>query len=92
MTAFALADLIAGVLLAGDLVAALFFARFYRDSGDRLFLWFAAGFGLLAVQRATIAAADLLPTDPIIAYVIRLAAFLLFLAAIVDKNRPRGEG
>ena len=81
------ANLVAGMLLAGDFIAALFFARFYRDSRDRLFLWFAAGFVLLGVQRLSIAAADLLPTDPIIAYVIRLAAFLLFLAAIVDKNR-----
>jgi hypothetical protein len=87
MTAHALADMVAGMLLAGDFLAALFFARFYRDSADRLFLWFAAGFVLLGIQRATIAAADLLPTDPIIAYVIRLAAFLLFLGAIVDKNR-----
>jgi hypothetical protein len=81
------ADLMAGLLLAGDLVAALFFARFYRDSRDRLFLWFASGFVLLSVQRAIIASGDLLPTDPIIAYVIRLVAFLLFLGAIIDKNR-----
>ena len=87
MTMFAFSDLVAGMLLAGDLIAALFFARFYRDTRDRLFLWFAAGFGLLAIQRTVIASADLLPTDPIIAYVIRLVAFLLFLGAIVDKNR-----
>jgi hypothetical protein len=87
MSGAALADLVAGLLLAGDLVAALFFARFYRDTRDRLFLWFAAGFVLLGVQRVTIAAADLLPTDPIIPYVIRLVAFLLFLGAIIDKNR-----
>lgn len=80
-------ELLAGMLLAGDILAALFFARFYRDTRDRLFLWFAAGFGLLAVQRLIIAHPDLLPNDPIIAYVIRFFAFLLFLGAIVDKNR-----
>lgn len=79
--------LLAGMLLAGDLLAALFFARFYRDTRDRLFLWFGAGFGLLAVQRLIIAHPDLLPNDPIIAYIIRFFAFLLFLGAIVDKNR-----
>ncbi len=79
--------LLSGLVVAGDLIAALFFARFYRDSRDRLFLWFAAGFGLLAIQRTIIASPDLLPNDPIIAYVIRLVAFLLFLGAIVDKNR-----
>lgn len=81
------ASLLAGMMLAGDIVATLFFARFYRDTRDRLFLWFAAGFGLLAVQRLIIAHPDLLPNDPIIAYVIRLVAFLLFLGAIIDKNR-----
>ena len=77
----------AGMLLAGDIIAALFFARFYRDTRDRLFLWFGAGFILLAVQRLIIAHPDLLPGDPIFAYVIRLVAFMLFLGAIIDKNR-----
>ena len=85
MTGFG--ELLAGMLLAGDILAALFFARFYRDTRDRLFLWFGAGFGLLAVQRLIIAHPDLLPNDPIIAYIIRFFAFLLFLGAIVDKNR-----
>lgn len=84
---FVLADFVAGILFMGYLVAALFFARFYRDTADRLFLWFAAGFVMLAVQRALLAAADLFPVDPTWYYVIRLAAFVLILAAIVDKNR-----
>lgn len=79
--------LLAGLLLAGDIIAALFFARFYRDTRDRLFLWFGAGFALLAVSRVIISHPDLLPNDPIIAYIIRLVAFLLFLGAIIDKNR-----
>ena len=87
MNQFALADFAAGLIVMGDLVAALFFGRFYRDSRDRLFLWFSAGFVLLALQRASLAAADLIPIDPTWYYVIRLLAFLLFLAAIIDKNR-----
>jgi hypothetical protein len=87
MNQFVLADFVAGLIVMGDLIAALFFARFYRDSRDRLFLWFSAGFMLLAVQRSALAAADLLPLDPLWYYVIRLLAFLLFLGAIVDKNR-----
>jgi hypothetical protein len=87
MNQFALADFTAGLIVMADLVAALFFGRFYRDSRDRLFLWFAAGFILLAIQRASLAAADLLPLNPIWYYVIRLVAFLFFLGAIVDKNR-----
>jgi hypothetical protein len=87
MNPFVLADFTAGLLVMGYLIAALFFARFYRDTRDRLFLWFAAGFAMLAIQRTSLAAADLLPLDPIWYYVVRLAAFVLILAAIVDKNR-----
>ena len=78
---------VAGLIAMGDAIAALFFARFYRVSGDRLFLYFAAGFALLTVQRATLAAADYLPVPLTAHYVLRLAAFLVILAGIVDKNR-----
>lgn len=84
---FALADFVAGLLVMGYVIGAVFFARFYRDTNDRLFLWFAAGFGLLAVQRGSLAAADLLPLNPTWYYAIRLLAFVVILAAIIDKNR-----
>lgn len=87
MNQFTLADFTAGLIVMADMVAALFFGRFYRDSRDRLFLWFAAGFVLLGVQRSLLAMADMFAIDPLWYYVIRLAAFLLFLAAIIDKNR-----
>lgn len=78
---------VAGILVMGYSVAALFFVRFWRATRDRLFLWFAVAFAVLAVQRASLAAASLLPLPTTWYYVIRLAAFLLILAAIVDKNR-----
>lgn len=81
---------VAGLLVMGYTVAALFFARFWRQSGDRLFLFFAAAFALLAVQRASLAAAAvILPIAPTWLYLIRLTAFLLIIIAIVDKNRAR---
>ena len=66
---------------------ALFFLRFWRDTRDRLFGIFAAAFWLLAAQRLALA----LSADPngeqVLLYGIRLLAFVLILAAIVDKNR-----
>jgi len=72
-----------GVLVMGYAVAALFFLRFWRQSGDRLFAFFALTFALLAVQRA------LLPfvANVELLYAVRLAAFLLIGVAIVEKNR-----
>ena len=80
-------DFIAGFLVMGNGVAALFFARFWHETRDRLFLFFAAAFTILAVHRALLAAAPVLPLSHTWIYAIRLMAFLLILAAIVDKNR-----
>jgi len=78
---------VAGILVLGYVVAALFFARFWKESRDRLFLFFAAGFALLAIQRTTLAIAYLLPVPLTTHYVLRLAAFVVILAGILDKNR-----
>ena len=81
--------LAAGALAAGYLVVALFFARFWRDTHDRLFGLFTAAFALLAVQRIAL---SLYSTDPrfsAVFYSLRLLAFLLILFAIFDKNRSQ---
>jgi hypothetical protein len=76
---------VAGLLVMGYAVCALFFARFWNETRDRLFLFFTAAFALLALQRALLATV-LLPLDPSWYFLIRLAAYVLILAAIVDKN------
>jgi Family of unknown function (DUF5985) len=80
-----------GLLAAGYLVAAVFFLRFWRGSGDRLFAMFAAAFLLLTLQRVLLALQLSLMEDEVWSYVIRLLAFLLILFAIVDKNRGRSS-
>lgn len=80
---------VAGLLLMGYAVTALFFARFWRQTRDRLFLFFATAFALLAVQRLGLAASAWEPFDPMWYYVLRLLAFLLILFAVLDKNRSR---
>ena len=87
----ALLFVISGILVAGYAIAALFFLRFWWDTHDRLFaLWpalFAAAFGLLSLQRVALAWAAVAERDTIIYYVLRLAAFVLILIAIINKNR-----
>jgi hypothetical protein len=87
----ALSPVVSGFLVAGYAVAGLFFLRFWRDTRDRLFGIFAAAFWLLAAQRLALA----LSADPngeqLLLYGIRLLAFVLILAAIVDKNRGAGR-
>ena len=77
-----------GTIAMASTVVALFFLRFWRETGDRLFAMFALAFLLLGITRLGLA---LTPQDPTEGhtywYWVRLTAFLLILVAIVDKNR-----
>jgi hypothetical protein len=76
-----------GVIAMASWVAALFFLRFWRDTGDRLFGMFAIAFVLLGVTRLGLATSIDLSEVDTSWYWVRLAAFVLILVAIVDKNR-----
>jgi steroid 5-alpha reductase family enzyme len=80
-------DFLLGAVALSCALAALFFVRFWRNTTDRLFAWFAATFALLAMHWTLVALTD--PTDehrPLL-YLIRLAAFAIVLVAIAGKNR-----
>lgn len=73
----------------GYAIIGLFFLRFWKRTRDRLFILFSAAFWVLAGQRLALALnkSHLAMEDDTIFYVVRLFAFLLILAAIIDKNR-----
>lgn len=79
--------LISGAMAMAYLVSGLFFLRFWKDTRDRLFLIFAVAFGLLAAQRTLLTALSEQADAHLPLYAVRLLAFLLIIAAIVDKNR-----
>ena len=79
--------IVSGMLIAGDLIAALFFARFWTQSRDRLFALFSTAFLILAIQRLALAMSDAPLEERTMLYVLRLAAFAIIAFAIVDKNR-----
>lgn len=84
-------SLLAGAIAMASCVAALFFLRFWRQTRDGFFLYFAAAFALDAVTRFVLSAADLSEeTEPLV-YLARLVTFCLIIVAIVRKNRP-GRG
>jgi hypothetical protein len=77
---------LSGAVSLGALVASLFFLRFWRKTSDRFFLAFAVAFLLLALNQAFaqwIGAAD---ERAGYIYLLRVVAFVLILAAIIDKN------
>jgi hypothetical protein len=80
-------EFLMGSIAMASVVAALFFLRFWRDTGDRLFLIFAASFFLLAATRIGLALSQVHSEGQTHWYWVRLVAFVLILLAIVDKNR-----
>jgi hypothetical protein len=80
-----------GLSAAGSLIAFTLFLRFWRDTREQLFLWFALAFVMFAVNWTAISV--LHPSDEAsyLHYVPRLCGFLLILAGIIDKNRQRPQ-
>ena len=89
VTAMTLYDFLSGFVSCGFVVAGLFFLRFWKRSGDSLFIWFAVAFWLLGAGQALLALGNIPVEERSSIYLIRLAAFLLILFAIVRKNRAR---
>jgi len=81
------ADLINGATMVASAVIALFFFRFWRLTGDRLYLMFGSGFLTFALSRAILSVLEEDAEGRVFLYTLRLIAFALILAAIVDKNR-----
>jgi hypothetical protein len=80
---------IMGAIAMASAVVALFFLRFWRDTGDRLFAMFALAFLLLGITRLGLAvsSAASYTEGHTHWYWVRFVAFLLILVAIADKNR-----
>jgi hypothetical protein len=69
-------------------IAALFFLRFWRQTGDALFLFFSLAFAVDAVTRVLLASADIPAEGEPLFYLARLVTFALIVGAIINKNRP----
>jgi hypothetical protein len=77
-------------------VAGVVFLKFWIRARDRLLLLFAIAFWILAVDWTVLAIVRHYAADPsehsIMVYSMRLVAFILILAGIIVKNRPRRSG
>jgi hypothetical protein len=83
-------EIMLGAIAACSIAVSLFFFRFWRSTRDRFFLLFALSFLIEGVNRVVLYESVGLSEDAPVYYLIRLVAYGLILAAIVDKNRaPR---
>jgi hypothetical protein len=82
-----LGDLLSGALAFGSSVAGLFFFRFWRATRDRLLGCFAVAFWLLGLHWMLLGLTDPSYEHRPVLYVVRLAAFVMVLLGIIEKNR-----
>lgn len=82
-------DFLSGLITATFAICALFFFRFWSRTRDVLFAGFAVTFFLLALGQALMAVLNLASEERTWIYLMRLAAFLILIVAIIRKNVAR---
>ena len=82
-------DFLQGATMLASLGVALFFLKYWRSTGDRLFAVFSVAFVVFAVSRATLAGLEEDSEARTYIYLLRALAFVLIALAIVDKNWGR---
>jgi hypothetical protein len=81
-------QMLTGAIALGWGVAGLFFFRFWRQTRDAFFLWFALSFWIEAGNRMALGIVGGDEDRPVF-YGLRVIAYGLILLAIWQKNRPR---
>lgn len=83
-------EFILGMLVMASTVIGLHFLKFWRKTGDRLFLFFAVAFWLMGVNWLLLLFVN--RDEPNTAlYAVRLVAFGLIIVGIWNKNRKHKD-
>jgi uncharacterized membrane protein HdeD (DUF308 family) len=80
------ANFLQGAIMVCAFVSSLYFLRFWKDTHDSLFAYFAASFFLLGLVRICLTFSPEEAKTGL--YWLRFLGFLLIIFAIIDKNRP----
>ena len=86
------ASFVAGMITMGFALACVFFLRFWVRTRDGLFAAFSAAFGLMALNQGLTTLLAVPREEQSWFYLLRLAAFLLIIGAVLSKNlggRPK---
>lgn len=78
--------LLLGAIAMASITVGLFFLRFWKDTGDRFFLFFAMSFLLEGLNRAALGLSSNPNEDQPLFYFVRFLSYVLILIAIVNKN------
>lgn len=80
---------LSGAVAMGYAIASLFFLRFWRRTGDGLFLAFAIAFLLLVLNSTLVSISNVPIENRAVLYLLRLAAFTIIIGAVIQKSRSR---
>lgn len=80
---------VGGLSAAGYAVAGVFFLSFWRKTRDSLFMVFALAFGLMTLNQAVPVILGIPREEQGGVYLLRAAAFILIIVAILAKNLSR---
>jgi hypothetical protein len=76
-----------GGLAMGDLIAAMFFAKYWKTTKDRFFFYFTVSFGVEVVCRYLLMYTTFNSESEPLVYSLRLLSYTIILVGIADKNR-----
>jgi hypothetical protein len=79
-------EMLSGALLFSYFIAGLHFSRFWKRTGDRLFLHFAVAFWLFALNQLATSVPGVANETAGYEYLLRVLGFIILLAGIIDKN------
>jgi uncharacterized protein DUF5985 len=82
-------QMLTGAIAVSSLIAGLFFFRFWRQTQDKFFVYFALSFWIEAANRVGLGLLDDATEEGALFYSFRIVAYGLILVAIWQKNRPR---
>jgi uncharacterized membrane protein HdeD (DUF308 family) len=77
-----------GMIAMASLTATVFFLKFWRQTRDALFLFFARAFALDAVVRLLLGLTNVSAEMEPLFYLARLVSFALIIFAVIRKNNP----
>ena len=75
-----------GATMLGSFAVAVFFLRYWRDTGDRLFAVLCAAFTLYGANRIALFVLEETSEARVWPYALRAASFLMIMVAVLDKN------
>ncbi len=80
---------ISGATMMAEIGISIFFFKYWKRSKDRLFVYFAAAFALLAVSQIVVFCYGDRGNFSIFGYSVRFIAFACIIIGIIEKNLPQ---